>query len=244
MSAKTGQVHYGEAIDGRAGRAVERIHNYALSRPYSNTITFRPLKSGYVSVVPKLSVDALTQAFFKDSGHNLENAALKVLINQFTDACDPSLSLEANGLLACVLTELIAAKHAHAKGVSEAVPHHDFEAKVRPALEAAIKDTTLTRAIKCHVLQHLRGAYRSSFRQKLKSLNDDLRLGLTRSHIDRIVNLRNALVHEGRYPSAFDYERGFNDYGYLIWMNFVAMCRLAGYDGTLPEFQDGRPLEV
>ena len=192
--------YYGEAIDGRAGRAVERIHNYALSRPYSNTITFRPLKSGYVSLVPNLSVDALTRAFFNDSGHNLENATLKGLINQFTDACDPSLSLEANGLLACVLTELIAAKHAHARGASEAVPRRDFEARVRPTLEAAINETTLPRAIKDHVLQQLRGAYRSSFRQKLKSLNDDLRLSLTRSHINRIVKLRNALVHEGRYP--------------------------------------------
>ena len=236
--------YYGEAIDDRTQSAVERVHRYTTTSPYSNTLIFRPLKRGVIGLIPKLSLDALTTAFFNESGHRLDTAALKTLINQFTDVCDETAFLESQGLLASVLTELIAAKYANAKGASEAIPKDVFEADVRPCVKATIKETTLSREIKDRVLTHLKGAYRSSFRQKLKSLNHNLRLGLEASDIGRIVCVRNALVHEGKYPSDIGSEGWWKDYQLLTSTNLFALCRLLGYDDALPEFREGRRLEV
>ncbi|MCY3802228.1 MAG: hypothetical protein OXG46_11700 [Chloroflexi bacterium] len=236
--------YYGEAIDDRTQSAVERVHSYTTTSPYSNTIRFRPLKSGYESLVPKLSLDALTTAFFNDSAQCLDKATLNTLIGHFTNACDPSLSLEATGLLASTLAELIAAKYANAKGESETILQKHFKVAILPALRAAIKETALSQEIKDHVLDHLTGAYRSTFHDKLKSLNDDRNLGLKCSDLRRIVRLRNSLVHRGTYPSAFDCGGWLNDYQFLTWTNFIALCRLLGYEGELPEFLEGHPLEI
>ena len=236
--------YYGEAVDDPTKRAVERIHKYAVTGPYSNTIRFHPLKSGYQSLIPKVDVAELAAAFFNGSGQDLGKAELKPLINQLTNACDETLYLESRGLLASTLIELIAAKNAYANGASEVIPHSEFKTNIFPTLETAIESTALQEHVKDHIRSHLQGAYRSSFRSKLRLLNDGKEMGLSDDDISRIVNVRNALVHEGTYRSSFDIGGWAEDYQLLIWASFIALCRLAGYSGQVPQLQEGLRLEV
>ena len=237
--------YYGEAVGDTTERTVERIHQYAVSSLFSSTIDFRPLNSRSQSAIPKLDLQALTQAFFSDSGQALEMATLKPLINQFTNTCDQTSYLESRGLLASTLTELLASKLAYQKGNTEFIPQKEYEAEKLPTLKAAIDETDWSPRIKGHLRNHLRGAYRTTFRQKLKDLNDSLALGLNSTDdIGRIVNVRNSLVHEGTYRPTFKEDGGLEDYRFLTWANFSFLCKLLGYTGELPQFYEGRHLEV
>ena len=49
-------------------------------------------------------------------------------------------------------------------------------------------------------------------------------------------------MHEGTYLSPLEDGHWRDDYQLLTWVNFIAICRLCGYDGELPRFQDWRLL--
>ena len=216
--------YYGEAIDENTDTVVERVHKYAATSSYSNTLSFRPLRSGYQASYPKLDLAALTQAFFHNGTSMLDVSTLKMLIDYFTDACGRTSYLESRGLLASTLTEIIVAKYADAKGVSVFMPEEDFNANVLPVIKDAIKSTVLRKDIKDHVSGQLRGAYRKSFGNRLKTLNDEFNLTLSWNERHRLVNIRNTLVHQGTYPSSFDDGGWSNDYRFTIWTNFIAIC--------------------
>ena len=236
--------YYGEAVDERTERPVERIHQQALTRPYSNTLKFRPLRRGHQSFVPTINLQALTEAFFSESKNVLEKDALKVLINQFTNTCDQTSYLEMRGLLSSTLTDLLASKLANERGASEAIAQVEYETLHLPLLKEAIDNTDWPRHVKQHLKGSLQGGYRASFRQRLRSLNKSLRMGLKESHISRIVNARNTLVHEVKYNSTFEEGGWLDEYRFLTWTNLCALCRLTGYEGQLPTFQAGQELEV
>ena len=236
--------YYGEAYDDQTEHPVERVHKYATIGPYSNTILFERLNRGQESTLPKLSLDALTSAFFNGSGHILDKATMNSLINQFTTSCDKTLYLESRGLIASTLTELITAKYAKKTDAHDVVPHREFMRDVYPKLKEAIGNTTLSEETKGEVESHVRGAYRSSFRRKLRALNEGFELGLDETQIDRIVGTRNALVHEGTYRAAFDDGGWLTDYELITWTNLCALCKLLGYDGQLPALREGHGVEV
>ena len=236
--------YYGEAVEERTERPIERIHQQALTRPYSNTLKFRPLSKGYQSLVPKINLQALTEAFFNESKNVLEKDALKALINQFTNTCEQTSYLEMRGLLSSTLTDLLASKFAHERGASEAIPQAEYETVHLPLLKEAIDNSDWSGHVKNHLKQSLRGGYRAFFSQRLKLLNKGLRIGLSDCDIKRIVKTRNALVHEVTYKSTFEEGDWLNEYRFLTWTNLCALCRLTGYEGELPTFQAGDELEV
>ena len=244
MSGNRVNWYYGEAIDENTGRVVERVHKYSATSQYSNIIRFRPLRSGYQAFYPKLDLAALTEAFFPGDAARLDLLTLKTLIDYFTNACDRTSYLEAGGLLASTLTELIVAKYADEKGISDFMPEDEFNANVLPIIKDAIESTNLQKKIKDHVSTHLRGAYRNFFRYRLKALVDDFKLPLSWKEQGRLVNIRNTLVHQGTYPSSFDDGGWENDYRFTIWANFVAICRLIGYEGELPRYQQDHRIEI
>ena len=236
--------YYAEAIDEDTDSVVERVHKYSATSQYSNTLAFRPLRSGYQAFYPKLDLAALTEAFFRDEAARLDVLTLKTLIDYFTNACDRTSYLEAGGLLASTLTELIVAKYADAKGISDFMPEDEFNANVLPVIENAIESTNLEKDMKDKVSDHSKGAYRNTFRRRLKALVDDFKLPLSSKERNRLVNIRNTLVHQGTYPSYFDDGGWSNDYRFTIWANFVAICRLIGYEGELPRYQQGHGIEI
>ena len=236
--------YYGETYDDQKENPVERVHKYATPGPYSNTISFERLGGSQESALPKLNLDSLTKAFFNKSGHVLDRDTMNPLINQFTTSCDKTLYLESRGLIASTLIELIAAKYAKKKGTHEVVSRSQFMGEVYPKLKEAIEDTSLSEDTKGEVESHVRGAYRSSFRRKLRVLNDEFELGLDEAQIDRIVRTRNALVHEGTYPSSTDDGGSLADYELITWINLCALCKLLGYSGQLPAFREAHGVEV
>ena len=229
---------FGEAVDDRHGRPVERVHKHGVVTNFSDVVRFHALPAGQASAFPELSLPGLTEAFLGDTGHGLDRLELHKLINQFTNACNPTANVESGGLMASTLTELIAAKHARETGGSYKMPEDEYKKKLLPLLKDAIGKTTITRDIKNHIINHLNGAYRISFRRKLRGLNESLKLGLNSEMLARIVDVRNSLVHEGSYLSPLEDGRWQEDYQFLTWVNFMAICRLCGYKGELPRFED------
>ena len=48
------------------------------------------------------------------------------------------------------------------------------------------------------------------------------------------VRIRNKLVHEGRFLSE-NRNDWYGEYVFMIWLDLVALCRLSGYTGELPQ---------
>ena len=113
-----------------------------------------------------------------------------------------------------------------------------------PTLNAVIEATDLDSDIRKQVKRHLNGAYRSTFADKLRNLSKGLDLELKPKEIRRIVQVRNSLVHRGTYLSPLQDGRWADDYGLIVWTNFIALCRLSGYEGELPRFLDWQRLGV
>ena len=75
-------------------------------------------------------------------------------------------------------------------------------------------------------------------------LSEELAPNLNSKERGRLVDLRNSLVHNGTYPSNYSEGGWDDDYQFAIWVDFIALCRLAGYDGTLPIYRVNRRLQV
>ncbi len=236
--------YFGEGTSERDGKTIARIHKYVATNRYSNTVTFRPTRSSQISLVPKLDLNELIEAYFDPRNQGLDHATLRELIHYFTNACDDSSFLESRGLLASTLTELISAKYAAVTTMSEFIPKPVFDVRIRPSVVSTINATELIGKHKQHLTNQLQGAFRTTFRQKLRNMVSEVGLTLNRDEVSRIVNIRNHLVHEGTYRSDFESGSWYEDYQFMIWINFIALCRLSGYKGDLPEYPSGRLFTV
>ena len=236
--------YFAEASDDSTGEVFERIYNYALAAPYSNTVMFSPLRTGHVNDVPKVDFPGLSEAFFESCDAVVDRHALRSLIDYFTNACDDRTYLELRGLMASSLTELLVAKYADSKGYSEVVPEGQFVTDMLPVMKSAMEDTRLPKDLRDHVVNYLRGGFRRSFRSRLRLLVADFGLPLEERDLGRIVCIRNSLVHRGAYPSTFDDGGWLSDYRLVTWTNFSILCRLIGYEGDLPWDREGRHLEI
>ena len=236
--------YYGETYVCAEQEPVERVHRYTTPTSYSNTIRFEHKRSGYMYLHPKLDICELATAYFDQSGYKLSAKELKTLTNQFTTACGDSDFFESSGLLASTLTELIVSRVATANQTSNIISKRNYESRILPALKEAVSNLDLAKEERLSILQHIAGAYRKSFRHKLEALRDECELPLTDSDIGLIVRTRNALVHRGTFHSNAEDGGWGNDYGIMVWTNLIALCRLLGYTGELPERRDGRPIVV
>ena len=239
--------YYAEASEVSTGTSVERLHKAAVTGPFSNTVRFRPLRRGVTSVPPKLKFEALAEAFLGDDKLVLDRGTLKELINYFVNACDETSYLEARGILASTLTELIVAKYTGTKKAQNVIEKDEFKKGALPALQKAIKSVVLPKLpkeLQKSATDLLQGAYRRSFRKRLKLLTKGLNLQLDDKTCDRAVKVRNELVHEGRYLPVNGDDYGYSQYKLMIWLNLVALCRLTGYEGDLPWLTESNQLDV
>ena len=236
--------YYGETYVCAEQEPVERVHKYTTPTSYSSTIRFEHKRSGYMYLHPKLDLCELATAYFDQSGYKLSPKELKTLTNQFTTACGDSDFFESSGLLASTLTELIVSRVASANQNSNITSRRHYKSRILPALNEAVINLDLAREERISILQHIAGAYRKSFRHKLEALRDECELPLSDSDIGLIVHTRNALVHKGTFHSSAEDGGWGNDYGILVWTNLIALCRLLGYTGELPERRDGQPIVV
>ena len=149
--------------------------------------------------------------------------------------------------MASTLLDLIVLKYASAKKDRNVVGEKAFRRQVLPTLRnaiGAVRLPELTKELRERAIDQLQGAYRRSFRQRLDFLTKELDLPLDAKACRRAVAIRNKLVHDGTYLSANEDDNWYNQYKFMIWMDLVALCRLAGYEGDLPLLIDGRRLEV
>ena len=240
--------YYGESYEVGADKVVERFHKDAVTGPFSNTIRFRPQRSGMVSAKPKLNFQALAKAFLDNDDKALDRKTLKEMINYFINACDETSYLEARGLLASTLLDLIVFKYATAKKAHNVMEEKEFRGQVLPTLEDAIEAVCLpelTNDLRRRAIDELRGAYRQSLRQRLEFLIGELDLPLDdKACRRRAVDIRNKLVHEGTYLGKNEGDKWYSQYNFMIWVDLVALCRLTGYEDDLPSLNDVRRLVV
>ena len=218
---------FGEALDDKSGKAVERLHKDAITGPFSKTLRIPP---------GTLDFEGLTNAFFDTHGPIVKQNDLKKLIDYFVNCCDETSYLEARGLLASTLADLIVLTHSEVMDCQNVIQEDDFNTQVLPALEAAIRGVEspgLSNRLRQRALQQLKGAYRNPFGKRLELLVKECNLSLGYKDRERAVNIRNKLVHEGNFLSV-NRNDWYGEYRFMIWFDFVALCRLAGYKGELP----------
>ena len=239
--------YYGEAFEVGTERAVERFHKDAITGPFSKTVRFRGLRSGMVSSVPKLNFEALAESFFDDDKQVLDQDTLKKLINYFINACDETSYLEARGLLASTLLDLIVLKYTKTKKAHNIMGEEEFESQVLPILTKAIETVSLpesSKDLRKRAIDQLSGGFRRSFKRRLDLLTKELNLPLDNKARRRAVDIRNKLVHDGTYLSTNESGEWYSQYRFMIWIDLVALCRLTGYEDDLPLLAEGRRLEV
>ncbi len=219
--------YFGEALEGQSTEPLERIHKDAVTGPFSKTIRFS---------ATSLLLEGVISAFFSDDCKPIKQEDLKKLIDYFVNCCDETSYLEARGLLASTLADLIVLTHAEVKDSQNVMKEEDFNSQILPALQTAIESLELPELsdeLRERAQQELRGAYRNPFRKRLNLLVKECNLSLSSKDRGRAVDIRNKLVHEGKFLSG-NREDWYGEYGFMIWLDFVALCRLAGYDGVLP----------
>ena len=133
--------YYGEAFEVGTKRSVERFHKDAVTGPFSNTVSFCRLRSGMTSAILNLNFEALAESFL-DNDKVLDNI-LKELIDYFVNACDNTSYLEARGLLASTLFDLIVLKYTKTKEVHNVIEEREFRKQVLPVFKKAITSVVL-----------------------------------------------------------------------------------------------------
>ena len=238
--------YYGEALEIGTERVVERYHKDAVTGPFSRVVKFRPLKSGWVSLTQKLDFTALAESFLGNDKRVLDRNTLKELIDYFINACDETSYLEPRGLLASTLLDLIVLKYARVTKADSLMEEAAFRKDVLPKLKKALEDVQLPKLekeLRTSAINQLSGAYRRSFRKRLDLLTKELDLPLDSKARRRAVDIRNKLVHDGTYLSG-NRDDWYSEYQFMIWVDLVALCRLAGYKGDLPLPNGRSSLEV
>ena len=238
--------YYGEAFEVGTETVVERFHKDAVTGPFSRVVRYRQPRSGWVGV-PKLNLKALAESFLGDDKKPFDRNTLMKLINYFVNACDETSYLEARGLLASTLLDLIVLKYAREMKADNIVEEKEFKSQVLPTLEKAIENVSLpepAKKLRASAMNQLRGAYRQSFRRRLNLLTKELNLPLDKKNLSRAVNIRNELVHYGTYLSNKKGDDWYSQYRFMIWVDLLALCRLAGYGDDLPLLMGGGSLNV
>ena len=175
--------YFGEALVVPSARVVERIHKDAVTGPFSKTIRFSaniPLLRGLIS------------AFFSDDCKPIKQEDLKRLIDYFVNCCDETSYLEARGLLASTLADLIVSTHAEEMGCQNVMEEEDFNIQILPAWQAAIRCIELpglSNQLRNRALQELKGAYRNPFRNRLHLLVKETNLSLSSKDRNRAVDI-------------------------------------------------------
>ena len=215
---------YGEGLDDNFDSTVEMLHKNGVVGEFSNTISFL----GW-----RVNLKELVQGWFSTDGKVVSVEMIREFIDYFVDCCATGPYFEIRALSAATLLDALSLKYATAFGEENVLSKGDFQADVLPNLEAVIGSKALDPEKKGQLKANLQGLYRTSFRRRLRLLNEELSLKMNPKLINRVKNARDKLVHEGRFTSKTKKQR-WSDYACLLWTDFSTLCRLVGYCGELP----------
>lgn len=215
---------YGEGLGDDGTTAVERIHKNSVTGNFHNTIP----GMGWTVDLPQM-----VEAFFSGVDRPIDFKTMKSLIDYFVDVCNQGQYLELRALSAATLLDTITAKYAVYRHSEEVMPKQDFQEHVLPALRKSIEALEIEAETREQLINNVQGGFRTSFRNRVKLLSEGLNLGIKGKFRNRVIDARNSLVHEGRFPNE-DPDSRWQDYRGILWTNFAALCRIIGYEGALP----------
>ncbi len=223
---------YGKGYD-YGGRLSETLHQSPVIGGYSE-VMFRYGWSTHLSGHPSVTPCELAASDFPRQVRVLCDQNIREHIDGFVDACRASQFRETQGIAAATLLDALAAQYAEARGKGTIMSRSAFKKHVQPALHKAIDDISVPSVsdhMKCQIKSFVLGGYRSNMRNRVDLLSDKLKLCMNDGLKSRVIKVRNDLVHKGGFP---DNKRSETDRNLLLWMNFVVLCRLVGYQGQLP----------
>ena len=212
---------YGEGYTHR-GNPSEVLHQSPILGDYSNTTLFFGLSVSLCELMEKVPIS-------QEGALNARN--IREHIDGFVDACKTSQSWETSAIAAATLLDALAAQYAESQGKDKVMSRNAFRRDVQPPLHKAIDDTSLSEDIKCQLKSFVLGGYRTNMRNRVDLLSNELSLCMSDEAKSRVIKVRNALVHEGRF---LDKDSSQVDCNLLLWMDFAILCRLVGYQGELP----------
>src|SRR6266508_4142932 len=184
-------LHYA-AVDKRYGEST-RVYRSSRPRPFAGTT----MAHGW-----DVPLDWLIPVWF-DAGLSrpMPLDALRHRIDHHVEACCESQDVISNGLSAATLLDVLANHHAAARGNGAVVPREVWETFAQDKLAAALAAwPEIGEADAAEIGQNLRGAFRRSFGRKFKALLDDLGMGMDSKTRRRVVDTRNSLVHDSKFP--------------------------------------------
>ncbi len=218
---------YGKGYD-YGGCLSETLHQSPVVGGYSE-VTFR-----YGWSTHPVNLCELAASDFPKQVRVLSDQDIREHVDGFVEACQARQFRENQGIAAATLLDALVAQHAETRGKDTIMSKSAFKKHVQPALRKAIDDISVPSVsdhVKCQLKSFVLGGYRSNMRNRVELLSEELSVCMSDDLRSRVIKVRNELVHEGRFP---DNERSEADRNLLLWMNFVVLCRLVGYEGELP----------
>jgi hypothetical protein len=213
---------YGEALDDNCTNVIEVIHKDAITGEFSNI---------FISQRWNLPFTDFATSYFSNDGF-LSSDESRKFVSYFIDCCSTRPYLEIRALSTATLLDTLTLKYALHMHNDEIIDKKLFESIVLPELKKKIDGIPLADKKRLPLKNNLVGIYRSSFRQRLKSINAYYNLRLSSDVLGKIVNVRNDLVHKGVLQGKTGKDK-FKNYRLLLWTDFSILCRLLGYQGAL-----------
>lgn len=168
-------------------------------------------------------------------------ARTRAYIRQYLEACARGPLLEARGLSAAILLDVMTNDFARTSRTADVVDEEVWLEHVYPNLTSALDSAlqslpdglTVEQSDQSSRRSYLKYGYRRSFKQKLRRLLNELDITLSGSELQDLVDYRDSLVHNGVFKSEIGTGR-LSEYSFLLWMGYVILLRMAGFDGNLP----------
>lgn len=151
------------------------------------------------------------------------------MIEYFLDAAGRGPYIETRTLAAASLLDAITGHYSQSVGRDMLVDDSAWRA-ILPSIVESVDQIARNAGIPEILSAGVEGLHRRSFRQRLRDLF--VAHSLPRRRLSEIVEIRNYIVHYGRFPSNMSHA---NAYKLVLWAGFSVLARLVGYQGPLPE---------
>jgi len=218
-------------------KRVRTVLENRVTRPYSN---IHPLPIAEPRTLPDFAV-----AVYRRFKETFEPFRLNAVIRLLSDArYGRDSDLESRGLMLVTVLELLAGAYGHERQMAMRMPAPEYgrgRKTWKPLLEQALTQAYPGRYDIQQMLANVSSSLnRISFRERLYAMTQEFKLpsGDTplREQVDKVVRVRNKLVHEARFPS---YESPADQFFFLMAFVDRLILRFLGYCGKYMAFKDG-----
>ena len=183
---------------------------------------------GYSSWIYNLDWTLSPQRALTAWSRNANRDYFGAMVDYFIDAAGRGPYIETRALTAASLLDAITGEYSRLSHIEKWVDDSTWSA-ARPNLVAAIDQAATSTGVAAPLSRGVDGLQRRSLRSRLRHLFRAHNLPAGR--LQDIIEVRNDIVHYGRFPSNCDHVIA---YELVLWTSFVVLARLIGYRGSLP----------